>query len=489
MQSLKTKILQYLALFTLITTGLVGGFLLLYTRNWLIAESKINIERSAKDGAELIAARNENQFVYLEGIVKSNRVNFPSFISLSALRRIESEVLEYNSFMRVGVADLNGILYMPSKDKTYIQNIDISDRTYYQQALAGGRGFMNPSITINPEYQNQLVIAYAVPFYIGGKVSGVLVATSYSLLISELTSDMGYGDAGYAYILDDLGTVIAHPERSRIENKENVFELASSSEAYAMVSKTVQKALKATSGSAEYAFMDESFIVGYAAVPNSNWTIFITASRQDVLGILTPIIRGFLLVLCIILSLNVIIFLRIREIIAERNQEIQVENSRLTKMATLDGLTGAYNRSVVTPYVEESILDANFNATPLSAVFIDIDRLKYVNDTFGHDTGDDYIMCIVYAIRQFTRTSDRLFRLGGDEFLLLLNHCNESDALRILKNIEENFSFSIESVKPGISYGIVQYNRQKHPNASALIAEADEKMYTHKKSKRTIQSP
>lgn len=484
MQSLKTKILQYLAIFTLITTGLVGGFLLLYTRNWLITESKTNIERSAKDGAALIAARNENQFVYLEGIVKSSRVNFPSSISLSALTRIESEVMERNSFMRVGIADLSGVLHMPNKDKTYIQNIDISSREYYQKALKGERGFMNPSITINPEYRNQLVIAYAVPYFVDGKVSGVLVASSYSLLLSELTADMGYGDAGYAYILDDLGTVIAHPDRSRIENEENIFELAETSEAYAGVSEMVQEALASGSGASQYVYMGENIIVGYAAVPNSNWTIFITAKREEVLGILSPILKGFVFVMCIIVLLNIIIYLRIREIIKERSQEIQVENTRLTKMATLDGLTGAFNRSVVNPYVEESILDSNYNETPLTAVFIDIDRLKYVNDTYGHDTGDDYIMCIVYAIRQFTRTSDKLFRLGGDEFLLLLNHCNENDAIRILSNIEENFNFSIESVKPSISYGVVQYHPQKHTDATTLITEADEKMYAHKKSKK-----
>lgn len=483
MQTLKTKIFQYFALITLLITLVVGIYVLLYVRNSLINEAQKAIERSAKDGAQIIAARNENQFVYLEGIAKANRFQFPESTSLERMKRLEEEVLEYTLFTRVGIADLDGHLYMLNKDNSEVLTIDVTPREYYKDALSGNRGFMNPNETINPEYLNQLVVAYAVPIYESDQIKGALVATSLSNLVTSLMADMGYGDSGYAYLLDSNGTVVAHPDQFRVDTKQNIYVLAENSNTYREIASLVKQSSLMDYGKGQYRLLDDTLFVGYAKVPNSNWTIFVTAKQNEVLKVLDPLLSGFFLVIILMITLNVIAYLRIRSELNIQSLEVQSKTEKLTELAMIDALTGAYNRHVCEKYVEEAIVDSLLNQTHITVVFIDIDRLKHVNDTFGHDLGDDYILSVTKTIRLFTRSSDKLFRLGGDEFMLLLSFCNASDAKRIMNTIESSLTFDKIPVEPSISYGIVQHQPDKHKNVQDLIKEADALMYEHKKTK------
>lgn len=482
MQSVKAKILQYFALFSFITTIIIGVYVLYYVKNTIISEAEVAIERSAKDAAQIIAARNENQFIYLEGIAKANRFRFPQSVSKDQLLRLEEEVIGHAPFTRVGIADLEGNLYMLSQNNIDVQVIDIKNRNYYKEALKGNLGFMNPTETVNPEYAHQLVVAYAVPIYELGQIKGVLVATSHSFLLSTLLSDMGYGDMGYAYMLDSKGTTIAHPDPNHVTNKHNVFDLSQKNETYQELEKVVSVALKSESGTSQYRLLDTQNFVGYARVPQSDWTIFITANHDEVLQIMGPLLRAFYMVVFLIAGLNLLAYRRIRSEIHVSQTAFQNEADKLTELATFDALTGAYNRHTVDENLKDAMQNANHSNTPLAVVFIDIDRLKKVNDTLGHHVGDDYILTVIKAIKHYTRATDKLFRLGGDEFLLLLNHCQLDNASRILHLILESLEAQ-ESLKPSFSYGIVQYDWLKHQTPDELIKEADTLMYAHKKNK------
>lgn len=482
MQSLKAKIAKYFALFSFIITLIIGVYVLYYVKNTIISEAEFAIKRSAKDAAQIIAARNENQFIYLEGIAKANRFRFPQSISSEQLAKLEEEVLEYAYFTRVGIADLKGNLYMLQQNTSQVQVIDIKDRPYYNEALKGKRGFMNPTETVNPEYANQLVVAYAVPIYEDGQITGALVATSYSYLLSTLLGNMGYGDLGYAYMLDHEGTTIAHPDPNRVKNKHNVFELAKDNEKYKNLASVVQRALNSDSGTCQYTLYDAKFFVGYAKVPHSNWTIFITANYGEVLQIMGTVRRSFYVVIFLIAGFNLLTFRRIRTEIQVRQDAMQNETDKLTELATFDALTGAYNRHTVDKNLNEAMKNSNHSKTPLTVVFIDIDRLKVVNDTLGHHAGDDYILAVIKSIRHYTRVTDKIFRLGGDEFLLLLNHCHDADASRIIQLILDHLIENRE-LQPSFSYGIVQYNWLKHQTPEDLLKEADALMYAYKKNK------
>lgn len=99
-------------------------------------------------------------------------------------------------------------------------------------------------------------------------------------------------------------------------------------------------------------------------------------------------------------------------------------HNELHYLSTRDAMTGALNRRQLDSFLQRSLRQSSSSTVAM----IDIDRFKTVNDLYGHDVGDDVINKVVMTIKSSTRTQDALFRLGGDEFLLLLNDADQNSA-------------------------------------------------------------
>lgn len=112
----------------------------------------------------------------------------------------------------------------------------------------------------------------------------------------------------------------------------------------------------------------------------------------------------------------------------------------LNQMARNDQLTGMYNRKFLDEFVEVSIPQALRANISYAVLMIDIDYFKMINDTYGHDVGDDAIRIVSNVIKSNIRSSDIAIRYGGEEFLVLLYNCDENNVLKIADNIRRNFS-------------------------------------------------
>ena len=109
-------------------------------------------------------------------------------------------------------------------------------------------------------------------------------------------------------------------------------------------------------------------------------------------------------------------------------------------MARVDQLTGMYNRKFLDEFVDVSIPQAARAKISYAVLMIDIDYFKMINDTYGHDIGDDAIRIVSGVIKTNIRKSDIAIRYGGEEFLVLLYNCEESHVLKIAENIRIAFS-------------------------------------------------
>lgn len=162
----------------------------------------------------------------------------------------------------------------------------------------------------------------------------------------------------------------------------------------------------------------------------------------------------------------------------------------LETKAFKDALCGCYNRHFLTLKMGEfsSKKSDVKQFLPLSFVLGDVDGLKRVNDTLGHTVGDNYLLLCYNAMKESTRKKDYIFRLGGDEFLIILPHADASIAQEITQRIEGKISHLKHKVayNPRISLG--SYTVETLPvDVNQCIKLADEAMYKIKQQRKQIK--
>lgn len=196
-------------------------------------------------------------------------------------------------------------------------------------------------------------------------------------------------------------------------------------------------------------------------------------------------------------------------ITAVKNQKGQIQNyiaafadmtrhklaeEQIKQLAYYDSLTGLANRTLFYDRLEQAIFQAKRNQTKLALLFIDLDRFKEVNDTLGHDVGDQLLKTVALRIRSCLRESDVLCRLGGDEFVVLLKDINPASGSKIEEicaNVSDNIicrlsevhEYQPYSIYGGGSIGIVIYP-DNALQVSDLIQRADTAMYAAKNAGR-----
>ncbi len=162
-----------------------------------------------------------------------------------------------------------------------------------------------------------------------------------------------------------------------------------------------------------------------------------------------------------------------------RNEE------ELRYLATHDALTGLPNRYFLTEGIEHAINIAERNQSIIAIVFIDLDNFKVINDSMGHQVGDEFLIEIAKRLKESVRKSDTVARIGGDEFVVLLESLpSEADmeALlnKILDNIRKKFIFETYKFSPSGSLGVAFSKNGVRCNAANLLRHADLAMYQAK---------
>ena len=159
----------------------------------------------------------------------------------------------------------------------------------------------------------------------------------------------------------------------------------------------------------------------------------------------------------------------------------------LEKLAHYDTLTGCCNRGYGMGLLEQQIKLAHRKKYPLLLAYIDIDKFKYINDTFGHKEGDIILKEVVKFFKSILRDIDIICRLGGDEFLLIFPDSSLDDAPlireRLSKNLEKLNQKLAKPYKIDFSIGFSCYNSSNPLSIEELIRVADENMYEEKKKK------
>jgi diguanylate cyclase len=173
---------------------------------------------------------------------------------------------------------------------------------------------------------------------------------------------------------------------------------------------------------------------------------------------------------------------------AVNRKEMQRLNKELEKISRIDRLTGLNNRGFWEENFRKEFGRCNRYKTIASVLIFDIDFFKKVNDTYGHQAGDEVLRMTSKTVREIIRETDIAGRYGGEEFVLYLPHTSAENAWilaeRLRQKIEKmEVKYEAQSIKVTISIGICEFNNSL-PNHEKWIEKADQALYLCKEQGR-----
>jgi diguanylate cyclase (GGDEF)-like protein len=164
-------------------------------------------------------------------------------------------------------------------------------------------------------------------------------------------------------------------------------------------------------------------------------------------------------------------------------------HEELKALAFKDPLTGLLNRRAMERALKREISRSKRYRSPLSVAFIDLDDFKQINDSLGHDSGDEVLVHVAEALRKLSRQSDVVSRFAGDEFVIILPETSADEANSLIGRIQQHFqehpmTLSGTGVAVRFSCGVASPEHGAGDDVSTLLKKADELLYQDKQARK-----
>lgn len=295
-KGLTRNITLFIALFAVLITMISGGISILMSRNAVQSEANRALSEMTNLGAEKITDAISNRLLILQEIANRSRTQSMDWPTQQSSLKSEIERLGY---LDLAIVSLKGEAhYILEGDK-----LDLSDRAYVQKALAGEA---NVSDVLISKKTNSAVLMYAVPITNNGKVVGALIARRDGNALFEITDKMGYGENGYAYIINSDGVTVAHPNRDLVMQQFQPIEASKTDATFLPVAKVFQKVLEEKSGISQYNYNGVPLLYAFEAIDGTNWYLINTATEEEVFVGSVKLVKTLLTISFIIVLLAVI---------------------------------------------------------------------------------------------------------------------------------------------------------------------------------------
>lgn len=172
----------------------------------------------------------------------------------------------------------------------------------------------------------------------------------------------------------------------------------------------------------------------------------------------------------------------------QKVSELETANARLHNLSLTDDLTGLNNRRGFMLLAEELLKYARRTGHRICLLYMDLDGLKRINDTFGHPAGDDALIQTAHILTKTFREADVIARLGGDEFGVLAMDTAESNVEAILARVEEHLkTYNAQSnsrYRLSLSLGVIALDPNSTQTMEELLSQADATMYSQKQDRK-----
>ena len=227
------------------------------------------------------------------------------------------------------------------------------------------------------------------------------------------------------------------------------------------------------------------------AVGAGRLDVYVPAGSSDELGLLTHTFNHMTQKLAESQSQVASYQRTLEEKVAQRTRELEVATAQAYKLAQHDILTGLPNRSLLNQRLKQILAQAQRDGTHVACLFLDFDHFKRINDTLGHDAGDQLLMAIAQRLTSAVRESDTVARLGGDEFVVVLPGLDPEqgsyEVMTVLNRVRDAFEapFRLADQTPTLtcSVGVALFPLDAQDGVG-LIKQADTAMYAAKDAGR-----
>jgi diguanylate cyclase (GGDEF)-like protein len=236
------------------------------------------------------------------------------------------------------------------------------------------------------------------------------------------------------------------------------------------------------------------YIIRSKQLEQDDWNVYVVVNRERFFA---EIKQQQLILLAVIGAVAVLLFaltiVALRPIIRTLSNE-----KKLLELSQRDGLTGLYNQTHMQELLDCELARASRYSQQLSIIMLDIDHFKQINDTYGHQAGDEALKKLTIVLNHCTRIQDTTARYGGEEFMLILPETGTGGARLFAERLRETvaatqFTYGKAAFSFTISLGIVSYSAAMGPvEKRSLIEMADTALYKSKKEGRnrlTVAEP
>ena len=287
-KKIETMVIFYVGIFGIIISLVIGGISIFMSQNAMIERMNSELTTSAADNAELIQLTIKDRLLVLTELANRERTRSMNF-------ETQRESLQ-DDVSRLGYMDM-GIVSLDGKAHNVISGeiLDVSSRDYIKSVLNGESCI---SDVIVDSSTGEAFVVYAVPITDeSDEIIGAIIGKRDAAGLYTIIADMGYGNSGYAYVINKEGVIVAHENATLVKDKFSPIEAAESDETYASSAAAFKEMIEKGTGITLYEANGQKLFNTYITIEDSPWILVVTASEDEVMESVTHLKLSLLAVI------------------------------------------------------------------------------------------------------------------------------------------------------------------------------------------------
>lgn len=275
MRGIKTKLILSVGLLLIIVCGAISYSSYINASKILESSTESSLIEISKQSSAIISNMIKGNLKELDSVAARTELVDPAYTTEMKVDVLRKEVERIGN-ERMAYIDIYG-----NSTSTNGKTQNLGDRGYFTKAMQGESNVSDPSIG---KSTGDLLVFYGAPIKQDGKVIGVLQEIQKGTNLSELAAEVTYGKSGYAYLINNAGTIIAHKDSELVMNETNIPEKAKGDATFQSWAAAVSTALEKKKGFTTYNYGGVDYYAGFAQVEGTEWEIMVVIDKAEIMS-------------------------------------------------------------------------------------------------------------------------------------------------------------------------------------------------------------